>query len=134
MTTDLDLDLAEAIEERAAILELEAGLPRDLAEDVAFLNVCAEWGLGCIGGQAPFSRLVGQRENAEAERTNRFLRDNPSLANDEFIQWLLLVPYTEPTVHEAAPLDFPTGGQDDPKWWAQVVSGDVRHAAPVPSA
>lgn len=122
MTTDLDLDLAEAIEERAAILELEAGLPRDLAEDVAFLNVCAEWGLGCIGGRAPFLRLVGQREAAEVERINRFLRDDPSLANDEFIKWLLLMPDVEPTVHEGAPLDVPPGGQDDPKWWAQVVS------------
>lgn len=122
MTTVLDLDLAEAIDERAAFFELEAGLPRDLAEDIAFLNVCAVWGLGCIGGLAPFHRLVGRREAGEVERINRFLRDDPSLAGNEFIRWLLSMPDVEPTVRTRAAVDLADGWQTDPQWWASVVS------------
>jgi hypothetical protein len=71
--------------------------------------------------------IAAMREGCdEIDRIIRFLESSPAARNDEFIQWLLLMPYVEPTVHEGACVDYREGWQTDPEWWARVVDWDVR--------
>jgi hypothetical protein len=134
--TPREPELTEAIEERADILEFEAGLPRDVAEDVARGNVLAPVpnpDLSAVPDSEllailarPYPRLISKGATGEIDRINRFLENNPTVGNDEFIRWLLVMPYVEPTAHEGARVDYPEGWQTDPEWWARVVDWDVR--------
>ena len=70
--------------------------------------------------------IASMREGCgEVDRINRFLENSPAARNDEFIQWLLVMPYVEPTVHDGAHVNYPEGWQTDPEWWARVVDWEV---------
>lgn len=118
-------DLREAVEERAAWFEIEAGLPRDLATDVAFLNVSSRHGLGCAPGVAPFHRLGEQNAGAALERTNALRRDVRG-GGDGFTAWLVALPHVQPEAPALSADDLPAGWQDDPAWWARLVCGALR--------
>lgn len=107
MTTDLDMrDLSDA--------KLQAIIDRPVP---AWWQRLKDWLL----------YIAAMREGVgEVDRINRFLESSPAARNDEFIQWLLVMPYIEPTVHEGARVDYHEGWQTDPEWWARVVDWDVR--------
>ena len=86
-------DLKEAVEERAAIREHEGGLPRALAEDMAFLDVCRAWRLGCRSGRGDCDRILDWQLAPHPEPSALTPRGT-TRADDEFVNWVLNTPVT----------------------------------------
>lgn len=123
LDADIVADLCEAVEERAAWFECEADLPRDLAEDLALLNLCSRLGLGCPAGEAPFHLLAERTAPALVDGTDQFRRDSRQGVGGDFLSWLAAMPHVAPPTLVGPPPVLPPGWQTDPLWWEQLACG-----------